>query len=103
VHHVRKGQTEDDELSKFSFRGAAAIIDQPDNAIILQRNKKKEREFADGNFNPIKDAQVGDSILRIVKQRFTSWEGVVHLWFDPARMAFCRDAGRRPELAEKKL
>ena len=96
VHHVRKGQKEEDEIDKFSFKGSSSIIDQADNAILLQRNRRKEKARDENNLTPIMDAEEADTIMRIVKQRNGDFEGVVPLWFDPKTTAFCKDAGRVP-------
>ena len=93
IHHVRKGKDENEEISKFSFKGSSSIVDQVDNAILIQRNRKKEKQRAEAiqkreNFL-IKDADEGDSIMRIVKQRNGDWEGEVHLWFNPQATTFC--------------
>lgn len=96
VHHVRKGQKEDDEIDKFSFKGSSSIIDQVDNAILLQRNRKKEKMRENGDLTPVVDAEEADTVMRIVKQRNGDFEGTVPLWFDPRTTAFCKDAGRKP-------
>lgn len=96
IHHVRKGQTEDDEVGKFSFRGSSSIVDQVDNAVLIQRNRSKERKRDVKTLSALEDADVGDSLLRIVKQRNGDYEGTVPLWFNPYRTAYCLDPGRKP-------
>lgn len=96
VHHVRKGQTEDDEIGKFSFNGSGDIVNQVDNAILIQRNRKKERELFGCKPSDVpEDDKVGDSVLRIVKQRNGDYEGVVPLWFNADATAFCTSPARR--------
>jgi twinkle protein len=102
IHHVRKGRDEIEELNKFSFRGASAVVDQADNAIIIQRNRGKEQAIEKNGFDMTKDGIEPDTFLRIVKQRNGDFEGTVGLWFNKFRTAFCRDASRNPafELSE---
>jgi twinkle protein len=96
IHHVRKTRDEFEELTKFSFRGAAAIVDQVDNAIIVQRNKQKEKAIENRVFDLRNDAAEPDTFLRIVKQRNGDYEGTTPLWFNRFRTAFCRDTQREP-------
>lgn len=96
VHHVRKGKDETEAINKYSFRGSSAIIDLTDNAILIQKNLAKEKKREDGKLSIEEDADEGDSILRIVKQRNGDFTGEVPVWFDPQSTAFCLDAGRRP-------
>lgn len=96
VHHVRKGNNEFDELNKFSFRGAGAIVDQADNAVIVQRNKQKEKAIEERGFDMSKDGIEPDTFLRIVKQRNGDYEGTTGLWFNKFRTAYCLDASRTP-------
>ena len=96
VHHVRKGENEDAQIDKFSFRGSSAIVDQVDNAILIQRVRAKERKRAAGALSPADDASVGDSVLIIAKQRNGDFEGDVPLWFNKKFNAFCLTPERRP-------
>ncbi len=96
IHHTRKGQNEEDELNKYSIKGSGAIIDLADNAILIQRNRKKEKDRESGNLSPMKDIEEADSILRVVKQRNGDFEGAIGLWFDPESTGFCKGAERVP-------
>ena len=96
VHHVRKQNDEFEELNKFSFRGAAAIVDQVDNAVIIQRNRAKEKAIEADGYDMTKDSIEPDTYLRIVKQRNGDHEGTTGLWFNKFRTAFCLDASRIP-------
>ena len=102
IHHTRKGQNEEDELNKYSIKGSGAIIDLADNAILIQRNRKKERDRQNGNLTPMKDVEEADSILKVVKQRNGDFEGSIPLWFDPDSTAFCKGAERIPFFSEGK-
>lgn len=95
VHHVRKTKDEAEELNKFSFKGSSAIVDQVDNAILIQRNRVKEKKREEGTLSYQEDADSGDTIMQVVKQRNGDWEGRIHLWFNTAANAFCEDVSRR--------
>lgn len=75
VHHVRKPEKEGAQGNKYSFKGTGAITDQPDNVIIVWRNKAKEH-------NRGKDSDP-DALLIVDKQRNGEGnEGEVALWYD---------------------
>lgn len=90
VHHVRKGSNETDEINKYSIRGAAAITDNADNVILLQRNISKEKKMADADDTARKliDHDEADSVFIVDKQRNGEWQGTVSLWYDKDRMNF---------------
>lgn len=94
VHHVRKGQSETDEINKYSIRGAAAITDNADNVLLLCRNLAKEKKLAD-QYRRDLDMSEGDSVLVIDKQRNGDWQGRIPLWFSPAFYRFCPTVERR--------
>lgn len=98
IHHTKKLGTEDDEINKFSVKGSGAIIDLVDNAILIQRNRKKERDIEEGRITAggIADLEEADSVLRVVKQRNGDFEGGIPLWFDPETTAFCPNGNRIP-------
>lgn len=94
VHHVRKGKDENEPIGKFSFKGSGAIVDQVDNAILIQRNRWKEQKANEcyemgGRLDEATDCKEADSVLRVVKQRNGDWEGDVSLWFDRKAAAYC--------------
>lgn len=96
VHHVRKGSNETDEINKYSIRGAAAITDNADNILLLTRNLKKERKL-EQEYSWKIDAEEGDSILTVDKQRNGDWQGRIPLWFDRATYRFCPSVERKPQ------
>lgn len=98
VHHVRKGGSEDEELTKFSFKGAGEVVDQVDNAVLIQRNRAKETKREKGVLTPAEDESEADTVLLVCKQRNGDWEGRIPLWFDKASAAFCKNSRRVPEL-----
>ena len=95
VHHVRKTKDEAEELNKYSFKGTSAVVDQVDNAILIQRNKVKEAKRAEGSLSYQDDADSGDTFMHVVKQRNGDWEGKIHLWFNTNANAFCEDITKK--------
>lgn len=95
VHHVRKGQSETDEINKYSIRGAAAITDNADNVILLCRNLAKEKKLENEYRLDIDEAE-GDSVLIVDKQRNGDWQGRIQLWFDKQTYQLCPTCNRQP-------
>lgn len=88
VHHVRKGETEDDEIGKFSLRGASSVADQAANIVLIQRVLAKERKRNEGRLGDEEDKDVPDVHLSLVKHRNGDWQGRVPLWFCPQSTAY---------------
>ena len=86
VHHVRKGESEDKVPGKFDVKGAGAIADQVDNAFIVWRNKRAERD----------DPSKPSAMLKCDKQRNGDWEGVLGLWFHTESMQYLECSGGIP-------
>lgn len=80
VHHIRKGDNEDQIPGKFDAKGAGAITDMVDNVFIVWRNKKAER-------GDNKD-QKPTAMLKCDKQRNGEWEGMLGFWFEPESMQY---------------
>jgi len=79
VHHIKKPSTENAKPTKYDFKGTGAITDQPDNVIVVWRNKEKERKFQDGKATAITEP---DAMLIVDKQRNgEGWEGNIGLWY----------------------
>ena len=90
VHHVRKPEKEGAPGNKYSFKGTGAITDQPDNVIIVWRNKLKERKGGKMD-DP-------DTLLIVDKQRNgEGWEGEIALWYDKTSQQFVAHAGDEPQ------
>ena len=94
VHHVRKGQSETDEINKFSIRGAAAITDNADNVLLLCRNLAKEKK-QEKFYRREVDISEADSVLVVAKQRNGDWQGRIPLWFDRTSYRFCPTCARK--------
>ncbi len=94
VHHIKKPSTENAKPTKYDFKGSGAITDQPDNVIVVWRNKEKERSLQDGK--PVK-ASDPDSLLIVDKQRNgEGWEGNIGLWYHPSSQQFLPGEGMEP-------
>ncbi|MEN8171396.1 MAG: AAA family ATPase [Chloroflexota bacterium] len=79
VHHVRKGENEDNIPNKFDVKGAGEITDMVDNVCLVWKNKKKERMVENGD---TVEKMIPDGLVIVEKQRHGEWEGRINLWFD---------------------
>lgn len=97
VHHVRKGETEDNKPNKFDLKGSGAIADLSDQIFMVWRNKKREMYFQNPNRtpNPDLESQAGATIA-LVKNRRVGIEKTYALWFDRASRQFCPTSDTRP-------
>lgn len=79
VHHIRKGQSDEQMPDKVAIKGTGAIADQVDNILLVYRNKKKERTRQSGGFV---EPDTPDAVLMCEKQRNGEHEDWLPLWFD---------------------
>lgn len=79
VHHIRKGQSDEQMPDKVAIKGSGAIADQVDNILLVYRNKKKERTKQSGGFV---EPDTPDAVLMCEKQRNGESEDWLPLWFD---------------------
>ena len=94
VHHIKKPSTENAKPTKYDFKGTGAITDQPDNVIVVWRNKEKERKLQDGKAVPQTEP---DTLLIVDKQRNgEGWEGNIGLYYHPASQQFLPGHGMEP-------
>jgi len=87
VAHSRKRETEKDVMDKFDIKGSGTITDMVDNVFTIWRNKHKEAEMQESDFDG-DVATMPDGIMICDKQRHGSWEGKIYLWFDKASQQF---------------
>lgn len=88
VHHIKKPSTEDAKPSKYDFKGTGAITDQPDNVIVVWRNKSKERNRQAKKL--VSDTEP-DAMLIVDKQRNgEGWEGNIGLWYERQSQQFVK-------------
>jgi twinkle protein len=88
IAHLRKGEDDKRQPTKWDVRGAAEITDLADNAVLIWRNKGKEAAREKSELGRALTSQEDatfaepDTFMRIAKQRHHSWEGVIGLWWD---------------------
>lgn len=95
VAHTRKPS--DDETrppGRYEIAGSRTISDQPDNVVMVWRNRPKERKQAEGETGL---ADKPDVVLRVDKQRHGRWEGDIGLWMDRHCWRFVEGWGERAE------
>jgi twinkle protein len=106
VCHVKKpSKGEDHYPTKYDVKGSGAITDQPDNVILVWRNKKKEH--AKGSERALVETKP-DTVLVVDKQRNgEGWEGKIGLFYlqqsqqyVASHKAWPMDFYRAPELEE---
>lgn len=100
VHHVKKGAKETDLPDKNDVKGSGSIIDQPDNLILVYRNKAKEIAIKAGKGSEKVESEP-DQILFVRKQRnyggSADGEPQINLWFDLDSQQY-REAPNAPAL-----
>ena len=80
VAHTRKPAGEEDKPpSRYEVAGSRTIVDQPDNVVMLWRNRRKEERQRAGEMG---EASKHDVILRVDKQRHGDYEGGIGLFMD---------------------
>jgi len=81
VVHVKKPAVEGKKPTKYDIKGTGAVSDQPDNVILVWRDKQKEKDRA---ANKVVSETNADTVIIIDKQRNgEGWEGMLGLWFEP--------------------
>lgn len=98
VHHLKKPDGgESAKPDKYDVKGSGSLTDQPDNIMLVWRNKPKEE--ARKNNKQDKDAEP-DCVIFNRKQR--NYEGdednepTIALWLDRPSLQFLSEAGRSP-------
>lgn len=98
VHHIRKMEDEFKVPGKFDIRGGAEIVDYVDQAIIVYRNKRKERDISELRFKgleiPDDLLSMSDAVLNVAKNR-EDYEGRIHLWYDSNSLQYTGDSSRK--------
>lgn len=102
VAHARKGQDEFTAPGKLDVKGTGAITDMVDNVFTVWRNKRKEADVVmweqqnPGEPTPKEMNDRSDATLTCSKQRYSGWEGMVTLWFDPKSCQYLAGPHVRP-------
>lgn len=98
VHHLKKPSGgESSKPDKTDVKGSGSIIDQPDNLMLIWRNKPKEEDRKEGKNQK---TQEPDAMIYCRKQR--NYEGnednepSVALWMDRDSLQFVGGAGDAP-------
>lgn len=100
VHHVKKPSDEAARPSRYDAKGSGSISDQVDNALMVWRNRPKERieERQDrGESLTARELEALDQpdvTIGVDKQRNGDWEGTIALWFHKAAKQYCADNRR---------
>lgn len=78
VAHTRKPQGEEERPpGRYEIAGSRTLVDQPDNVVMIWRNRIKEARIANGQLG---ETDRPDLVLNICKQRHGRFEGPVGLW-----------------------
>lgn len=93
VHHIRKGQTDEQMPQKVDMKGSGSIADQVDNVWMVWRNKKKERLTESGQ---VVEMDEPDAMLSCEKQRNGEGEPRLRLWYHAQSQQFTEVAGANP-------
>lgn len=92
VAHARKCNDENSPLTRYDLMGSGGVSDQADNVVLVQRNKRKEREAETDKPEP-KIMEQPDLFLRVDKQRHSEFEGTMGLFLDRKAFAFADTPG----------
>lgn len=99
IAHTRKPAGDEDKPpSRYEVAGSRTLVDQPDNVVMIWRNRPKERKREKGDIGAIDEATEPDVLIRVEKQRYGRFEGGIGLWMDKGCWRFVEEAG---ELARR--
>ncbi len=95
VAHTRKPADEEKQPpSRYEVAGSRTLVDQPDNVVMIWRNRDKERAREDGD---VGRAGEPDLVLNVDKQRHADYTGRIGLWFDRAAYRLVGDYAERSQ------
>lgn len=93
VGHTRKPAGEEEKPpSRYEIAGSRTLSDQPDNVVMIWRNRPKEEKQRAGAMG---EADKPDYVLRVDKQRHGDWEGTIGLYADRECYRFVGDYAER--------
>jgi twinkle protein len=95
VAHTRKPV--DDEKAppnRYEIAGSRTIADQPDNIVMIWRNRDKERKQAAGEIGM---AEKPDVMLHVDKQRHADFTGLLRFWMDRSCYRLVGDYAERAQ------
>jgi twinkle protein len=93
VGHPRKMSGDDTPPGVLDVHGGQAVTAQPDNVVIVWRNKEKEKEREDGKLPDHRENTVPDTVVYVGKQRETGVEFRVKLWMKQKCFRFTQHYG----------
>lgn len=93
VHHIRKGESENDVPDKWSVKGTSALTDLVDNVLMFWANKRKRSEMEEGTTDR---AGEPDAMLICEKQRNGPFNGKWKLWQHRQSLQYVEDALLEP-------
>lgn len=80
VSHTRKPVDDEKQPpNRYDVAGSRTLVDQPDNVVMIWRNRAKERKE---NLGELDKAEQPDIVLNIDKQRHGDYTGLIGLWFE---------------------
>ena len=80
VAHTRKPSDDEKQPpNRYEVAGSRTLIDQPDNVVMIWRNRAKERKE---NMGELEKAEQPDLVLNVDKQRHADYTGYIAFWFD---------------------
>jgi twinkle protein len=95
VHHLRKPKDEYELPDKHDNKGSGSITDQPDNIMLVWRNKKKEDDVKTKGI--LSSAQSDpDAMILCRKQRNGEDEPTFNLWYHKDSQQYVEEQGKDP-------
>ena len=95
IAHTRKPA--DDEKSppnRYEVAGSRTLVDQPDNVVLIWRNREKERRQSNGELGVAEECDV---LLNVDKQRHADFTGHIKFWMDRAAYRLVPDFSERAQ------
>ncbi len=83
VGHPRKQKDDDSPPGLMDVNGGQSVVGQPDNMVVIWRNKEKEKSREAGKLNEKQEHSEADTVAFVNKQRLTGEEFRVKLWCKP--------------------
>jgi twinkle protein len=78
VAHTRKPSGDEDKPpGRYEVAGSRTLVDQPDNVVMIWRNRPKEEKVRDGALD---QGDKPDLVINVCKQRYGDFEGPIGLW-----------------------
>lgn len=95
VAHTRKPSDDEKQPpNRYEVAGSRTLIDQPDNVVMIWRNRAKERK---DNLGELEKAEQPDLVLNVDKQRHADYTGYLGFWFDRFCYRLTGDYGTRAQ------